>query len=135
MKNLLMLFVCLSMISFSCKDDDDHSHNDDNYEVTININNPTANSTHNVSEMIPLEVVFSRGAEEVIHHVKIELVDSDGNVVEEIYKDHVHEAGSHTYSKDDAFSINDAGTYTIKASSHDMEDHHAEPTEITIMAQ
>jgi len=132
MKNLLMLLAFLSIISFSCKDDDAAVTD---YTVDISINNPTENSTHNVSEMIPLEVVFSRGTEEVIHHVKIELFDSAGNSIITLLDEHIHEAGTYTYSLDMAFSVNDVGVYTLRASSHDMEDNHATPNEIMINVQ
>ena len=132
MKNLLMLLAFLSLVSFSCKDDDAAVTD---YTVDISINNPIANSTHNVLEMIPLEVVFSRGAEEVIHHIKIELFDSAGNSIITLLEEHIHEAGTYTYSLDMAFSVNDPGTYTLRASSHDMEDNHADPVEINFDVQ
>ena len=85
MKNVFLLLTFLSIACLSCKDDDTTAIDD--YTVTININNPMDNSTHAISEMIPLEVVFSRGTDEIIHHVKIELMDSDGNVVETLLEE------------------------------------------------
>ena len=133
MKNIFLLLAFLSIASSSCKDDDTTDTSD--YTVTININNPADNSTHNISEMIPLEVVFGRGTDEIIHHVKIELIDSNGDIVSTVLEEHAHQAGSYTYSNDTAFSISDAGDYKVRASSHDMSNNHADPIEISIKAQ
>jgi len=132
MKNLLFLFIFLSLISFSCGDEDTRLIE---YPVDISINNPIENNTYAVSEMIPLEVGFSRDPEEVIYHVKIELLDSAGNSILTLLEEHVDETENYTYSLDMAFSVNEAGTYTLKASSHDLEDQHANPQEITINIQ
>lgn len=133
MKNVLFLLAFFSVICFSCKDDDAPETTD--YKVEIEINNPVENSSYGAFENIPIEVVYTRGTDELIHHVKIELIDVNGNVVKTILEEHVHQPESYSYIDDVGISIGDTGTYKVRASSHDMDGNHADPVEVTITAQ
>lgn len=134
MKNFLLLFTFLTIVSFGCKDDDD-AMDATPYTVTITIEEPTANAVVNVNEAMPVKVNFERGAEEVIHHVKIFVLDADGNTIETLLDAHAHTAGSYAYDNDMAYTPTTAGTYKIKAVSHDMEGEHADPLEVEFTVQ
>ena len=133
MKNFLLLFALLTVVSFGCKDDDETI--DTPYEVSITIEQPTANAVLNVNEPMHVKVNFARGAEEVIHHVKIFVLDADGNTIETLLEDHAHTAGSYGYDNATAYTPTAAGTYKIKAVSHDMEGVHADPLEVEFTVQ
>lgn len=136
MKNFLLLFALISVLSFGCKDDDEHMHSgDDHYEVSITVEQPTANAVMNVNEAMAVKVNFERGAEEIIHHVKIFVLDADGNTIETLLEDHAHTAGSYSYDNATAYTPTSAGTYKIKAVSHDMEGEHADPLEVAFTVQ
>ena len=133
MKNFFLLFVLLTVVSFGCKDDDDTM--DTPYSVNITIEEPTANAVVNVNEAMAVKVNFARGEEEVIHHVKIFVLDADGNTIETLLEAHAHVAGSYGYDNATAYTPTAAGTYKIKAVSHDMEGVHADPLEVTFTVQ
>lgn len=133
MKKFLLLFVLLTVVSFGCKDDDEQV--DTPYEVSITIEQPTANAVMNVNDAMQVKVNFARGAEEVIHHVKIFVLDADGNTIETLLEDHAHVAGNYEYDNASAYTPTVAGTYKIKAVSHDMEGVHADPLEVEFTVQ
>lgn len=133
MKNFLLLFALLTVVSFGCKDDDDQI--DTPYAVDITIEEPTANAVMNINEAMPVKVNFARGAEEVIHHVKIFVLDADGNTIETLLEAHAHTPGSYSYDNATAYTPTAAGTYKIKAVSHDMEGVHTDPLEVTFTVQ
>ena len=133
MKNYLLLFALIAVVSFGCKDDDEAIEIP--YEVTITIEQPTANAVVSVNEAMAVKVNFSRGAEEVIHHVKIFVLDADGNTIETLLEDHAHTPGSFEYDNSSAYTPTAAGTYKIQAVSHDMEGDHTDPVEATFTVQ
>lgn len=135
MKKYFLLVIALGLVQFSCKKDNDHDHNDENYHVNIEIEAPIANATVNVNEAMPVIVKFSRGAEEIIHHILIEILDSNNNVVKTIAQEHVHVAGNYTFSNGSAWTPTTAGSYIIKVGSHDMEDHATDPVEANFTVQ
>jgi hypothetical protein len=134
MKNFLLLFVLLTVVSFGCKDDDDVVDATP-YAVEITIEEPTANAVMNVNEAMAVKVNFARGAEEVIHHVKIFVLDADGNTIETLLEAHAHVVASYGYDNATAYTPTTAGTYKIKAVSHDMEGVFAEPLEVTFTVE
>ncbi|MFK7771699.1 MAG: hypothetical protein AB8F94_06155 [Saprospiraceae bacterium] len=134
MKNFLLLFALLTVVSFGCKDDDDTMETTP-YAVDITIDAPTANAVVNVDEAMAVKVDFARGEEEVIHHVKIFVLDADGNTIETLLESHAHTAGNYGYDNASAYTPTAAGTYKIKAVSHDMEGVHADPLEVTFTVQ
>lgn len=133
MKNFLLLFALLTVVSFGCKDDEEIV--DTPYAVDITIEQPTANAVVNVNEPMQVKVNFARGEEEVIHHVKIFVLDADGNTIETLLGDHAHTAGSYEYDNASAYTPTAVGTYKIKAVSHDMEGEHADPVEVEFTVQ
>jgi hypothetical protein len=82
-----------------------------------------------------VKVNFARGAEEVIHHVKIFVLDADGNTIETLLEAHAHVVASYGYDNATAYTPTTAGTYKIKAVSHDMEGVFAEPLEVTFTVE
>lgn len=133
MKNFLLLLALLTVVSFGCKDDDEVI--DTPYVVDITIEEPTANAVVNVNEPMAVKVNFARGEEEVIHHVKIFVLDADGNTIETLLDSHAHTPGSFGYDNSSAYTPTAVGTYKIKAISHDMENMHADPLEVTFTVQ
>jgi hypothetical protein len=133
MKNFLLLFVLLTVVSFGCKDDDEIM--DTPYEVNITIEQPTANAVMNVNEAMQVKVNYARGEEEVIHHVKIYVLDADGNTIETLLESHAHTAGSYGYDNASAYTPTVAGTYKIQAVSHDMGGVYTDPVEVTFTVQ
>ena len=133
MKNVLMLLAFLSFTLLSCSNDDLPETTD--YDVVIKVISPTPNSTYAISDKVPIEVSFNRNTDEVIHHVKVEMISNADNSVKVLLEEHAHETETFTYANDQGFSIGDAGTYTLRATSHDMDGNHAEPVEVTITAQ
>ncbi len=133
MKNFLLLFALLTVVSFGCKDDDEVM--DTPYEVNITIEQPTANAVINVNEPMHVKVNFARGEEEVIHHVKIFVLNADGNTIETLLDNHAHTAGSYGYDNTSAYTPTATGTFKIKAVSHDMEGEHTAPVEVTFTVQ
>jgi hypothetical protein len=133
MKNFLLLFALLTVVSFGCKDDDNVI--DTPYEVNITIEAPTANAVMNVNEAMQVKVNFARGEEEVIHHVKIYVLDADGNTIETLLEDHAHTPASYEYDNASAYTPTSAGTYKIQAVSHDMEGVYTDPVETTFTVQ
>ena len=105
------------------------------YAVDITIEAPTANAVVNVNEAMAVKVNFARGEEEVIHHVKIFVLDADGNTVETLLESHAHTAGNYGYDNASAYTPTETGTFKIKAVSHDMEGEHADPLEVTFTVQ
>jgi hypothetical protein len=133
MKNFLLLFVLLTVVSFGCKDDDEIM--DTPYEVNITIEQPTAHAVMNVNEAMQVKVNYARGEEEVIHHVKIYVLDADGNTIETLLESHAHTAGSYGYDNASAYTPTVAGTYKIQAVSHDMGGVYTDPVEVTFTVQ
>ena len=131
MKNVLMLFAFLSFAFLGCTDDEPEVVS---YDVTIKIVNPTPNSTFTAFSDVPLEVEFIRNEDEIIHNVKIELIDGS-NQSKVLFEEHVHELGNYIFANEAGLTISDTGTYTLRASSYDFDGNQAEPVEITISAQ
>ena len=129
MKSYFLLLLFLGTFWASCKKDNSSENTD--YTVNITIEQPTANATITVNESLPVKVNFSRGAEEVIHHVKIFVLDENGNTIETLLNEHAHVVANYSYNNASAYTPTTSGTYTIKAVSHDMEDQYATPVEVT----
>ena len=123
MKNYLLLFALLGTFWMGCKDDDPVE--EPVYKVTMTVEKPVADAVVNVNESMDVKVNFARGAEEVIHHVKIFVLDSSDNVVETLLSEHAHVAG--TYTHEGTYTPTATGAFKLKVVSHDMEGVHASP--------
>ena len=126
MKKYFLLFALIGVVLVSCKDDEEMT----TYEVDITIEEPASNLTISVNDTFLVKVVFEREADEVIHHVKVQVLDENGDEVASLLEEHVHEAGTYTFETSIFFTSIPAGNYTIKAMSHDMEGNHADPAEV-----
>ena len=124
MKNYLLLFILLGTVLMGCKDDDPVVETDP-YQISMVVEKPVADAVVNVNEPMDVKVNFTRGAEEVIHHVKIFVLDSSDNVVDTLLEEHAHVAASYTY--EGTYTPTATGAFKLKVASHDMEDHHATP--------
>ncbi|MDC3210141.1 MAG: hypothetical protein P8M17_10860 [Saprospiraceae bacterium] len=134
MKKYLLFSVLLIIVSIGCKEVDEVI-DDIPYAVGISIEQPLANSIININEAMSVKVNFTRDAEEVIHHVKIFIQDSDGNTIETLLEAHAHTAGSFSYENLTAYIPTVAGTYKIRAVSHDMDVVYADPLEVEFTVQ
>lgn len=128
MKNYLLLFALLGLTLISCKDDD--AIVDADYNVAIIVEQPTVNLDVNVNEEMNVKVNYERtGEDNIIHHVFVLILDDAGNTVDELLTQHVHQEGSYVF--ENVYTPTTTGTYTLKAMSHDMDENHTTPVEVT----
>lgn len=122
MKNwtsLLLLFVGLTAItclSVSCGDKD--SVEDVDYIVNVAIITPNNNASFSSGESFTVEVDYKRSGN-LVHNVKVEIIDASGNTVTNLVDRHAHVADAFTFKQDNVV-LNSAGTYTIRASTTDL---------------
>lgn len=122
MKNYQLLFfnfLMLTLFTTSCGEDRAVEENVA-YEVEVEIISPADNSTFAIGETFEVEVDYAR-AENTIHNVKVEILDAAGNQVMNLVERHAHVANEFTF-KMDAVKIDQAGTYTIRAATTDLQD-------------
>ena len=134
MKKFILFFAILGMAFTSCQKDETPEESAP-YEVNITIVRPEAGQINMTVAPVGIEVNFERGPNEIIHFVKIEVLDSDGNLVETLLDEHAHVEGSYSYLNDQGFTANEKGEYTLRASSSDMEGNEVTPVEVNFFAQ
>ncbi len=113
--SLLLLGVVLAFSACNKDDDDDHAHDEDSYDVTINIISPADGDMATVDANMTIDVEFTRPDNKIIHNIKVWIEDADGNEVEVIEDDHVHTESKHTVSGE--FKPTEHGEYTLKVES------------------
>jgi len=121
-RSLLTLVLLSSLIiSIGCKKD-----GEENYFVTIDIITPENGTVLQKSEPFSVEVDYAR-AGDIIHNIKIEILNADGHSMMKLVERHVHEADNFKFTQDNIV-IEQAGTYTLRALSTDMhmEGEHGE---------
>jgi len=130
MKNLKSLFLLsmmlltLSMFTTSCGDDERVVEENATYEVTIEIVSPANNATLAVGETFNVEVDYAR-ADNIIHNIKVEILDADGNQMMNLVERHAHVANEFTFKVED-LKIDQAGTYIVRAATTDLHDGDGE---------
>ena len=135
MKNGLLAFLALGLTLASCnKEDDmhDHHHDDEKYEVDIEIMSPADGAEVTMGEVMHTHVVFSREEGETIHNILVEVLDADGNVVATLADEHVHEATSYEFHSMD-FTPTEMGELTVRATTTDHDKEEAITAERTVM--
>jgi len=121
-KSQSVLFLALLTITFlntSCNDGREVQEAV-NYEVAVDIISPTNNTQMAVGEVFRVVVDYAR-KENIIHNIKVEIVDMDGNQVQNLVERHAHVANEFTFTAENV-SINRAGTYFVRASTTDLAD-------------
>ncbi len=91
------------------------------YNVSIDIQEPTENTTINVNDDLPVKVVYTHDEGGVIHHVRIEILDAADNIVATLVDGHQHVAGTYTFESADAFTATASGTFRLVARTMNMD--------------
>ena len=137
MKNLFFFLMTAVALTFTACDHDGHDHDHDEdgaYEVTISINEPTADQQINVGEALHVDVTMERVDEKTIHNVLLEIRDTDGNSVMVLDEGHKHVAGMYSYHAED-WTPTEAGNYVIFAQTTNDDDEEANTKEMTITVE
>ena len=94
------------------------------YEVDIDITSPGEDELALKGQHMHLHVVFSHQYNEPIQHVKVELLDSTGAVIENLFEERVNEpSGVFTYHYM-GYKPSEAGLLTLRAFSSDQNQEH-----------
>ena len=119
-KSLNLLFVLLTISCFmtSCGEDREAVENGE-YVVAVEIVSPANNATLTAGETFKVEVDYARN-EDIVHNVKVEIMNEDGNVVKSLVNKHAHVANEFTFI-DEAVTIDQTGTYIVRASTTDLD--------------
>ena len=119
-KSLPLLFIALVAIGCltSCGEDRAVEEAVEGYEVDVAIVSPNNNALMAVGENFNVEVDFARN-ENIIHNIKVEIVDMNGNQIENLVERHAHVAHEFTFTAED-IKIDQAGTYLVRASTTDF---------------
>ena len=119
-KSLPLLFAILLGITFlatSCGEDR-AIEEETAYVVDVEIISPANNSTMAVGEDFNVEVDYTRN-ENIIHNIKVEIIDMDGNQVMNLVEQHAHVANEFTFKVENII-IDQAGTYILRAATTDL---------------
>lgn len=121
-KSLPILFLTLFTITFLNTSCNEGREADEavSYDVTVDIISPSNNTQMAVGEVFSVIVDYARN-ENIIHNIKVEIVDMDGNQVQSLVERHAHVANEFTFTAENV-SINRAGTYFVRASTTDLHD-------------
>lgn len=85
------------------------------YPVSVTIMKPSEGEAVNAGEVLHVHVEFAHENNETIHHVKVEVLDTDGNVVSTLAEEHVHEAsGAYSFHNMD-YTPDAAGSFVLRA--------------------
>lgn len=91
------------------------------YPVSVTIMQPTEGAVLTVGSNLHVHVEYAHENSETIHHIKVELMDMDGNVVATLGDEHVHETtGAYAFHNMD-YVLSETGSFMVRAatSNHD----------------
>ncbi len=129
MKNIAFLLLFLFSL-FACNKEKQASENqDETYIVDIDIIQPEENTSIAIGDNLPVEVRFSRQNNLIIHNVLIQALNNEEEVVSTIRNKHEHVSGEVTFKQVDAFTASEAGTFTLKVETTNLEGE--EPNTVT----
>ena len=114
---LLFTLLTIAIFSTSCGEDRVVEENVE-YVVDVQIVSPSNNASIAAGEAFTVEVDFAR-QENIIHNIKVEIMDMAGNPVRTLVERHAHVANEFTFISD-PISMDQAGTYRIQASTTDL---------------
>ncbi|MFK7980723.1 MAG: hypothetical protein AB8G86_12130 [Saprospiraceae bacterium] len=119
---LLMTLVAVACLAISCGEDREVGENTA-YVVDIEIITPANNTSMAVGENFNVEVDYAR-EENIIHNIKVEIVDAVGNQVKNLVNRHAHVPNEFTFTAEN-ISISEPGTYTLRAATTDLHEEGA----------
>ncbi|MEM1220405.1 MAG: hypothetical protein AAGH79_15895 [Bacteroidota bacterium] len=99
-----------------------HGHGGAEYAVSITIMSPTEGASVTAGENLHVHVEYAHDNSETIHHVKVQIMDMDGNVLSTLAEDHVHEdSGAYAFHSMEYVPA-DTGSFMVRAASsnHDQ---------------
>lgn len=138
MKNVwfFLLLIMGSLTIVSCGEDDEngHMHDDTNYDAAIVINSPAENDEVTVGEAVHIDVDITRPDNKIIHNVKIEVMDADGNVAATLVDDHAHEEGAYKFHGN-AFTPDGHGAYKMVVTTTNDDGENAVSEEVNFTAK
>jgi len=115
---LLMTLIAVACFTMSCGEDLAVEEENVAYVVDVEIINPANNAQMIVDENFNVEVGFVR-AENIIHNIKVEILDEDGHQVMNLVERHAHVANEFTFTAEN-IAISAPGTYTLRAATTDL---------------
>ncbi|MEO0776762.1 MAG: hypothetical protein AAFW73_25630 [Bacteroidota bacterium] len=139
MKNYWFLLLLMGGLFVACNEDDmapedDHMHHhEEDYDASITIMSPAADAMVTVDEVAHVHVDFTRPDNKILHNIKVEILDAEGNVVKTLVDDHVHEASPYTFHSNE-FIPTGHGAYTLRAITTDDAEEHEVKAESSFMA-
>lgn len=116
---LLLALLTVIFLVTSCGEDRAIEENV-SYDVDVAIISPANNAQMSVGEAFNVEVDYARN-ENIIHNIKVEIVDMDGNQILNLVERHAHVANEFTFNAENIV-IDEAGTYLVRASTTDLLD-------------
>ena len=112
----LIMFFALSFIACG---EDTAVLTEPAYEVNVAIISPDNGTAFAAGESFTVEVDYERN-NNIIHNIKVEILDETGNSVKKLVERHAHVPNSFTYKEEDII-MNQAGTYIIRAQTTDLD--------------
>ena len=116
---LLITFLALTLFTTGCKEDRVAEENEA-YIVNVEIISPNNNTTMAVGTSFNVEVDYKR-TENIIHNIKVEILDKSGNIFNKLVERHAHVPNEFIF-KSENISIDQVGIYVIRASTTDLLD-------------
>jgi len=121
-KSLPFLFIALlalACLNTSCGEDR-AIEEAVSYDVDVAIVSPANNTQMAIGETFNVVVDYARN-ENIIHNIKVEIVDIDGNQIQNLVERHAHVANEFTFQAE-GIKIDQVGTYFVRASTTDLVD-------------
>jgi len=112
MKKLIVSFI-LFLSLFSC-----HKHEEEStaYIVEIQIIRPTQGQTSPKNTALPIAVILTREHDQIIHNLKVEVINTTTNKTEIVEEKHFHVNGTLNYSTNN-YIPKSSGSYTLRITS------------------
>ncbi len=115
---LFMTLIAITCFTVSCSEDQVAEETATEYVVDVEIISPANNATMTAGENFNVEVDYAR-QENIIHNIKVEILDTDGNQVMNLVERHAHVPNEFTFSAEN-IAIDQPGTYTLRAATTDL---------------
>lgn len=115
---LLMTLIAVACLTISCGEDRE-AEEDVEYVVVVEIIAPANNATIVAGENFNVEVDYAR-KENIIHNIKVEILDAAGNQVKNLVERHAHVPNEFTFTAEN-ITISEPGTYILRAATTDLQ--------------
>jgi hypothetical protein len=126
MRQYILFLISIVFFTVSCQQRPESKNTSEGipYEVSIDITSPGEDELALQGEFMHLHVVFSHLYNEPIQHVKVELLDSRGEVAESLFEETVAEpSGIYTYHYM-GYMPAETGEFTLRAVTSDQDQEH-----------